>query len=186
MIHRPIRYYYYRMLRERSSPRQLASGLAVGVFVGLAIPYGLQVVSIVAAALLFRRFNRIAALLGCTVTNPLTTPLIYLGYYRLGKWLTGFRMRTEIAESPDSETIWAMLRDYTVYRDTLLSMGLAALIFAIVGSALTYLIGRPLIARYQRRRKKRLQEAFRRFVDRARALAHGESKSDSQVEDDQA
>lgn len=172
MIHRPIRYYYYRMLRQRSSPHQLAAGIAVGVFTGLAVPYGLQIATIILAALIFRHFNRIAAILGCSISNPLTTPFIYIAYYRLGRWLTGIRLRDEIAATPDSQTIWTMLRNFDVYRDTLVAMGIAALIIALTTAILAYFIAKIFIVRYQHRRKKRLQIAFKRFIDRAKSLAH--------------
>lgn len=172
MIQRSVRYYYYRMLRQRCSPNQLAAGLAVGVFIGLAVPYGLQIIAIVLTALAFRKFNRIAALLGCTVSNPLTTPFIYWAYYRLGQRLTGLRLRREIADVPDSDTVWTMLRNFSAYRNTLLAMGTAAFLVALVSAIVVYLVSKPLIARYQHRRKKRLQAALKRFLERAKSLAH--------------
>jgi len=172
MIHRPIRYHLFRVLRQHSSPRELAAGIAVGVFVGLAIPYGLQVAAIILLALVFRRFNRIAAILGCSVTNPLTTPFIYLGYYRLGKWMTGWRMSEKVAEAMDDDTLWAMLKNHEAHRDTLLAMGLAAVAIATVAAIASYFIALPLIARYQERRAKRMKSALGRFLDRAKAIAH--------------
>jgi uncharacterized protein (DUF2062 family) len=172
MIHRPIRYHFFRVLRQNSTPRQLAAGIAVGVFVGLAVPYGLQVAAIVLAALVFRRFNRIAALLGCSVTNPLTTPFIYLGYYRLGKWMTGWRVSEKVAEVMDDNTLWEMLKNHEAYRDTLLAMGLAAVVIAALSGLASYFIALPLIARYQERRAQRLKSAFGRFIARAKAMAH--------------
>ncbi len=172
MIQRPIRYYYYRMLRQHSSPNQLAAGISVGVFAGLAVPYGLQILAIIIAALLFRNFNRIAALFGSMVSNPLTIPFVYIIYYRIGNWITGYRVSEEIVDSPDSQAVWAMLSNFEVYRETLTAMGIAALLVATVSALSVYFIAKPLIAKYQRRRKKRLQAAFRVFVERARSFSH--------------
>ncbi len=171
MIHRPIRYYYYRMLRQHSSPGQLAAGIAVGGFIGLAIPYGLQIIAIVLAALLFRNFNRIAALFGSMVSNPLTIPFVYIVYYRIGSRITGLRLSEEIADSPDSQAVWTMLNNFEVYRETLMAMGIAALLVATVSAVSVYFITKPLIAKYQQHRKKRLQAAFKAFVERAKSFA---------------
>ncbi len=195
MIHRPIRYYYYRMMRQRGTPHQLASGLAFGVFVGLTVPYGLQILTIVLAALVFRQFNRIAALLGCMVSNPLTMPFLYVAYYRFGTWLTGLWVRGDVA---DTETLWTMLQNYSLLQNpllylktllemgsnTLLAMGSAALLIATVAALLTYFVAKPTIDRYQRRREKRLQAAFKVFVERAKSLAQrGGGKAEKNPED---
>ena len=168
MIHRPIRYYYYRMLRQRGSPRQLAAGLAVGVFCGMAIPYGLQILVIVLAALVFRQFNRIAALLGSMVSNPFTIPFLYIFYYQFGKLMIGVDLSEPVNDSVEHDIVWSMLSNWRAYQETLLAMGIAAVIVASTSAILVYFISRPLLTKYQNRRRKRLQEAFNKFIKRAR------------------
>lgn len=162
------------MLRQRSSPEALAGGLAVGVFTGLAVPYGLQLIFIILAAIIWRKFNRVAALFGSIVSNPLTIPLLYLGYYRVGKWLAGLRpvAEREFDKPVDTGTIWLMLHDFQSYKYILLAMGVVAFLFALTLSLATYFITRPLIFRYQHRRRKRLQEAFNHFMEKARKFTH--------------
>jgi len=173
MIHRSFRYYLFRVLRQHNSPEELAMGIAIGVFIGLAVPYGLQVAAIVLAACCFRRFNRIAALLGSLVTNPLTTPFVYLGYYGCARWLLQLAGRSgRELRHLDEDTIWAMLRYGGRFRDSLLAMGIVALTIGIVAAIAAYFISRPMIERYQRRRRERLAETFGRFMARAKALAH--------------
>ena len=176
MINRPIRYYYYRMLRQRGTPRQLAAGLAVGVFCGLAAPYGLQILAIVLAALLFRQFNRIAALFGSMVSNPLTIPFLYVFYYRFGQRLIGSDNIEPLIESSDQDAVWSMLSNWQAHRETLLAMGSSALIFATLCACTVYFVSHPLLVKYQNRRKKRLQDAFNKFVEGARSFAQNRSK----------
>jgi uncharacterized protein (DUF2062 family) len=172
MIYRQGKYYLFRILRQNSTPQELAMGIALGVFIGMAVPYGLQVATMVVVALFFRRFNKIAALLGSLVTNPFTTPFLYLVYYRIGKWLVGFKGPRKEPVLIDDDTVWAMLREWGRHRDVLVAMGIAALIIAVACAVAAYFVSRPLIDRYQHRRKERLRLAFGKFMERAKALAH--------------
>lgn len=71
--------------------RSLAAGLAVGLFIGLTPTVGLQTPLILAAALLLR-VNFPAAFLALWVSNPITTPVLYLGFNRLGEWVFADRL----------------------------------------------------------------------------------------------
>ena len=172
MIYRQGKYYLFRILRQNSTPQELAMGIAVGVFIGMAVPYGLQIAAMVGVALFFRRFNKIAALLGSLVTNPFTTPFIYLAYYRIGKWLVGIKGQRKEPALIDDNTVWTMLKEWGHHRDVLVAMGIAALIIALASAAVAYFVSRPLIDRYQHRRKERLRLAFGKFMERARTLVH--------------
>lgn len=69
----------------RWNRRTVARGLALGLFVGILIPL-LQ--SPFAAALsAIARANIAVAVVATFVTNPLTTPLLYVGAYHVGSFL---------------------------------------------------------------------------------------------------
>ncbi|HKL77088.1 MAG TPA: DUF2062 domain-containing protein [Gammaproteobacteria bacterium] len=68
--------------------RALAAGLAMGLFVGLTPTVGFQTPLILVGALLFRA-NFPAAFLALWVSNPITTPLLYWGFNRLGAAVFG-------------------------------------------------------------------------------------------------
>lgn len=69
------------------SRRGVASGLAIGVFIGLLIPVAQIILAAVTAIGL--RANIPVAALGTFISNPLTVPPIYYAAYHLGSWVTG-------------------------------------------------------------------------------------------------
>lgn len=84
----PVRPGYVGRLREwllgfHGSPRQVARGLAIGIFVGLTPPLGLQMVAAAIIATLLHA-NRAAAIAAVWITNPFTALPIYAATYRVG------------------------------------------------------------------------------------------------------
>ena len=80
---------FVRKLKElRGRPRELALGVAIGVFVGITptIPFHTVLAVALAAAL---RGSKLAAALGVWIANPLTIPIFYYGSYRLGSFALG-------------------------------------------------------------------------------------------------
>lgn len=71
------------LLGFHGSPRQVARGLAIGIFVGLSPPLGLQMVAAAVIATLLHA-NRTAAVAAVWITNPFTALPIYAATYRLG------------------------------------------------------------------------------------------------------
>lgn len=64
--------------------RAVARGVAIGLFVGLTPTVGLQTVIAIAACLLIRGNFPSAFLLSC-VSNPITTPPLYLAFHAVGE-----------------------------------------------------------------------------------------------------
>ena len=75
------------VLGFHGSPRQVARGMAIGVFVAFTPLLGLQmIVSAILATLTYS--NRAAAIAAGWITNPFTALPIYLMTYRLGRCFT--------------------------------------------------------------------------------------------------
>ena len=75
------------ILQLEDSPRSIALGTALGVFVALTPTVGIQMVIVMVIALLtkpFLRFNRVAALVAVYLSNPVTVVPIYWFNYRIG------------------------------------------------------------------------------------------------------
>jgi hypothetical protein len=74
--------------RQEGSPGHQARGLAIGVFIGCLPIFGIQILtSVIAASAL--RGNKLLAVGGTMISNPLTTlPLFWLNY-QLGTLLMG-------------------------------------------------------------------------------------------------
>jgi len=86
------RYFYYRCVRLHGRPREVALGMAIGLFVGFTPTMGVQMIIAVALAAVLGQ-NKLAAALGAWITNPLTAPPIYSMTYALGAWMLGMPLR---------------------------------------------------------------------------------------------
>ena len=79
---------YARFVKLRGCPKEIARGFAVGVFVGFTPTLGAQVLLAVPLAALLKA-NKLAAVAGVWITNPVTAPFIYGLTYFVGSRLTG-------------------------------------------------------------------------------------------------
>ena len=81
------RQWFRAILMLDDSSHRIALGAAIGMFVALTPTVGIQMVLVLALAVIFRplfRFNKMAALLAVYVSNPLTVVPIYWFGYKLG------------------------------------------------------------------------------------------------------
>jgi uncharacterized protein (DUF2062 family) len=81
-----LRYWYLRLVRLQGHPREIARGLAVGVFSGCFPWFGLQIVIAILLAIIVRG-NKIAAAAATWISNPLTDIPIFIFNYKVGEWL---------------------------------------------------------------------------------------------------
>ena len=68
-----------------NSPREVALGVAIGVFIAITPLYGLHTIMVIIAALLIKRANKIAILLGTNISTTLTFPFITWAGYNIGR-----------------------------------------------------------------------------------------------------
>lgn len=92
---RRIKYFYWRLVRLRGHPKELARGLACGVFAGVFPFFGSQTLLAVLLAFIFRG-NKILAVVGPWISNPFTSIPIYAFNFQVGKWLLNEHTPTEI------------------------------------------------------------------------------------------
>jgi len=85
-LRRRIRYCYVQLRRLPGDSRKIAAGMALGVFIGVTPTIPFHMISALALAQLFR-ISRLAAVMGCWISNPLTIPPLYYFSFRIGKWL---------------------------------------------------------------------------------------------------
>jgi uncharacterized protein (DUF2062 family) len=81
---RQLKLLVVRFVRLRGLPEEIAKGVALGIFIGMTPTFGFQMAIALFFAYLLRE-NRLAALLGVWVTNPLTAPIIYTIEYEIGR-----------------------------------------------------------------------------------------------------
>ena len=65
-----------KMVRDPLPPEDVASGWALGMFVGCAVPFGLQLLVSIPLAMMMR-VSKVGATLGTLITNPVTIFFIY-------------------------------------------------------------------------------------------------------------
>lgn len=73
------------LLTLNNTPHDIALGVAVGVFIAILPIYGFHTLTMIAAAILIRRANKIAILLGTNISLPPTLPFITWVGYEIGR-----------------------------------------------------------------------------------------------------
>ncbi len=77
---------FVRFVRLRGLPEEIAKGVALGIFIGMTPTFGFQMAIALFFAYLLKE-NRLAAILGVWITNPVTAPVIYSIEYEMGRIL---------------------------------------------------------------------------------------------------
>jgi uncharacterized protein (DUF2062 family) len=157
-----IRPFAHRVLRSelwRFTRRSVPRGVALGLLVGIIIPFA----QILFAALLSTtvRANVPLAALTTFVTNPATTPALWIAAYWVGKWLLHIDAATVVApvntaiEQTDLQRFLEWLTGATMVT----AFGL--IVIAIVAAAISYVLSgwiwRAMVARKWLRRRRHRQ-----------------------------
>ncbi|KQN94427.1 hypothetical protein ASE95_00875 [Sphingomonas sp. Leaf231] len=148
VAHRVLAPELWRFTR-RSVPR----GVALGMFTGILIPMG-QIPASAVLALPFRA-NVPAAALTTFFTNPLTTPLLFVMYYKVGGWL--LHLDHSVPGQPLGDAVqgapgWVDWFLQDVGPATAVGMVVCSLAGALLGYGLAALLWRLWIARKWRSR----------------------------------
>ena len=120
-----------RLMRLKDSPDRIARGMALGLFIGMTPTFGVQMGLALVLALLLRE-NKLAAVLGVWVTNPLTAPFIYGLEYEVGRRLLHLPL-------PDIELRFTYEYLQHLGWQVILPLCLGSLLFAVVFSAFGYI-----------------------------------------------
>ena len=136
-----------KMVRDPLPPESVAAGWALGVFIGFAIPFGLQLIVSVPLAIMMR-VSKAGATLGTFVTNPATIFFLYPAQtWVVYNLLFGSR---EMGELP---TEWTRQTVMALSGPVIISFFLGGLVLAMVLSPITYHVVKRIVIR-QRRRKR--------------------------------
>lgn len=146
---RGLRHAYKKMLRVKSSPHDVALGLALGVFIGLLPIIPFQTVTVLALALALR-CSKLTAFLGTLISNPLNIPFLYYIMFRLGRFfLPDLRGRF----NPEHLTILDLLQTGWHAFATML---LGGVLIGIPSAVATYFLARYLTQLHHARRAKKM------------------------------
>ena len=164
-----VRPFAHRVLRSelwRFTRRSVPRGVALGLLVGIIVPFA----QIVFAALLSAtvRANVPVAALMTFVTNPATTPAIWIAAYWVGSWLLRADAATMVApvstaiEQTDLQRFheWLTQAGYeTAFGLVVIAVVSAALSYVLSGWIWRALVARKWSRRLRNRRRQRLSPA---------------------------
>lgn len=149
---RSLRHLYKKVLRIKSSPHDIAVGMALGVFVGLLPIIPLQAVAVLLLALVLR-CSKLAALIGTLVTNPLTIPFFYLLMLKIGRF---FLSESRGRLNPEHWTIGELLQTGWHFYGSML---LGGFLIAIPSALTAYFLTLALTRAHQARRARKMSSS---------------------------
>lgn len=139
------------MVGEPLAPEAIAAGWALGMFVGCAVPFGLQLLVSVPLALMMR-VSKIGATVGTLVTNPVTIFFIYPAQtWFVNRLLFGGSLSFD--RLMQVEWTWKAVR--RLGAEAMASFFLGGFLLAIVLTPPTYFVVKRVVVTYRRRRERR-------------------------------
>ena len=153
---RLFRYYYNKAVREKGTPEYVARGWAIGMFIGFAMPFGLQLVVSVPLAFLMKG-SKLGAVVGTMTTNHFTIFVIYpfqcwLGSFLIGKPLSFSTIRSqlnEVLENQDYETLFGL------GKDLIAAFFIGGFLLAFISTPICYYAVRKMVIEYRLNKEKR-------------------------------
>ena len=153
---------YQRFIKIHGTPREIALGFALGLFVATSPTMGFQIVIAVFLAAVFQ-WNKITAGLGVWITNPLTAPFIYSGTYVLGSNILGLDNQFSF---PDGFTITALVQMIKEAPKILSALTVGGIIIGAPLALAGYYIVYSLVKKYQDDLKKALEKQKLKLAER--------------------
>ncbi len=129
---RPFRYLYLRFIRLRGTAEDVARGMALGVFIGITPTMGVQMPLAFFFAMLLKE-NKIAAVIGVWISNPMTAIPIYTYNFKVGKYLLG----TPDIKMPNFSSLNEIL---ALGHDLILPLAIGSLIAGLFSATIAYFI----------------------------------------------
>lgn len=157
-----------RILRQKHTPDQIAGGVALGLFVGFALPPGLQIIIVIPLAMLLK-VNVFASVSLVFVSNPFTMPIIYPFAAVIGSFITGIRLRDVVPTSEGG--FWSFATNIRAHSRVMVLILVGCVTMGAVASIAGFYGSRALVIAYRRRRRAQRQAVWRRKRRFLRRLA---------------
>ncbi len=166
------KYFIRPLVSSRNPPWFDARAVAIGLFIGLGVPLGAQMIFLGLLRLVLR-FNSLLAFTCTWINNPLSVIPLYYGYYCLGSWLMG---KPPLLDVHDFETIMKPLMSADYFWESVsafLYLGLEVLarwsLAAFLVAAVAGILGYVLSYRIQKarciRKAKKLGLSYGKFLE---------------------
>jgi len=173
---------WYKLVTLKSSPRKIAAGLAVGIFLAYTPTFGFQTILAIGCATLLR-INPVSTVVGVYLTNIFTVAPIYALCYSVGRYLIG----SEPLQNPAQFNSWVTFLKAgprVIYTELI-----GGLVVGIITAIPAYFLALLGIVRYRRVRLNRRIERMRRRITQTPAHTEkdpGSNNSRSRSDDARA
>jgi uncharacterized protein len=150
--------YYYKLIRADGSPHAIALGVAFGLFFGTAIPLG-QALLALFFAFVFRA-NKIVAFAVTWVSNPYTTPFMYIGFCYLGSRIIGDPLTIEQIKHTIEEifTSFSFEKCWDVGFYIIISYMVGGAVVGGIAAIAGYFFSRKAVIKYRKIRAVRMEK----------------------------
>ena len=144
---RIFRYIYLRLIRVGGDPVHIALGFSLGVFLGVFPTFGIGIplALLLASAL---RWNRVSAMLGSLVMNPITTPLFWTLSGTLGAAIFGVNANKVMTSVQNGERLRSLTMGAGIYL-------VGNTIIALVSAVIAYFLALRVVTVYRKKRRER-------------------------------
>ena len=138
------------MVREPLPPEDIAAGWALGMFIGCAIPFGLQLIISIPLAMMMR-VSKVGATVATFITNPATIFIIYpLQTFLVNRLLFG----GSLTLTKLMETEWTWSAVCKLGAEVMASFFLGGFFLAIILTPITYVLVKRVVIRFRARKNK--------------------------------
>ncbi len=143
-----IKQQFINLLTTNHEPKQIALGVAIGVFIGISPLYGLQTAIALLIVLLMPKINKVSVILGTQVSLPPAYIFICLINHRIGKF---------VLRKPYSPLSLPALGDFTWENliDTFMSLSVGSFIFGMICSILVYFLTLNIVVILRSKRNRK-------------------------------
>jgi uncharacterized protein len=149
--------YYLQILRSKGSPYNIAMGMALGLFWGMALLplYGQSLVAI-GCAWIFRA-NKVLAFAGTWISNPYTTPILcpllcYIGAKIIGIQLTFAQIQSAVK---DIITMFSFAKAFELGSNLIISFLVGSFLIGTITAIIGYFLTYKFIVHYRKIKAKR-------------------------------
>jgi len=155
---------YRRFLKIRGTPREIALGFALGIFVAMSPTMGFQMAIAIPIAALFK-WNKLAAAMAVWVSNPLTAPFIYGPTYFVGAKLLGMSLGLNAADAASRSTMLAFAEKAPKIFG---AMTLGGVVLGLPLAVISYFVVFFAVQKYQTDIKARIVDKKEQLVEKTR------------------
>jgi len=147
-IRKKLKELHVRMVREKLPPEDIAAGWALGVCIGCAIPFGMQLIISVPLAIMCR-ISKLGATLGTLISNPVTVLILYPAQtYVMGRILFGERFLS-FEQLMDTAWTWQAVR--RLGSEAMVSFFLGGMVLAAIATPVAYFMVKRMVIRHRAR-----------------------------------